>query len=57
MGTMIQKHKLEEEDFRGSRFAAYDMLIKGNNDLLSITKPEVIRTIYEQYLEAGSDMI
>jgi len=57
MGTMIQKYQLSEEDFRGSRFASYDMLIKGNNDLLSITKPEVIRTIYEQYLEAGSDLI
>jgi 5-methyltetrahydrofolate--homocysteine methyltransferase len=57
MGTMIQKYKLEEEDFRGTRFADYDMLIKGNNDLLSITKPDVISKIYEQYLESGSDMI
>merc|ERR1712151_146867 len=56
-GTMIQKHSLQEEDFRGSRFKDYDMLIKGNNDLLSITKPEVISEIYTQYLESGSDMI
>merc|ERR1719183_1523133 len=54
---MIQKHQLEEEDFRGDRFKDYDMLIKGNNDLLSITKPDVIAEIYRQYLEAGSDMI
>merc|ERR1719191_2642378 len=54
---MIQKYVLEEDDFRGSRFKDYDMLIKGNNDLLSITKPSVISEIYTQYLEAGSDMI
>merc|ERR1719375_1480106 len=57
MGTMIQKHNLQEEDFRGDRFKDYDMLIKGNNDLLSITKPDCIAGIYTQYLEAGSDMI
>nr|UKS50382.1 B12-dependent methionine synthase isoform 2 [Karenia mikimotoi] len=57
MGTMIQKHSLQEEDFRGERFKDYDMLIKGNNGLSSITKPEVISDIYTQYLEAGSDMI
>merc|ERR1719183_1051341 len=54
---MIQKHQLEEEDFRGDRFKDYDMLIKGNNDLLSMTKPDDIKLIYKQYLEAGSDMI
>jgi 5-methyltetrahydrofolate--homocysteine methyltransferase len=57
MGTMIQKHNLEEEDFRSERFKDYDMLIKGNNDLLSMTKPDVIKEIYTQYLEKGSDMI
>ena len=57
MGTMIQKENLQEEDFRGERFKNYDMLIKGNNDLLSITQPDVIKTIYTKYLEAGSDMI
>merc|ERR1740138_1823428 len=50
---MIQKHKLEEEDYRGARFKEYEMLIKGNNDLLSITKPEVIKDIYKEYLEIG----
>mmetsp|Transcript_5527 Transcript_5527/g.7789 ORF Transcript_5527/g.7789 Transcript_5527/m.7789 type:complete len:1431 (+) Transcript_5527:1-4293(+) len=58
MGTMIQKHKLEEEDFRGERFKDYHMLIKGNNDLLSITKPDIIGGIYEKYLvEGGSQLI
>ena len=54
---MIQKENLQEEDFRGERFKNYDMLIKGNNDLLSITQPDVIKTIYTKYLEVGSDMI
>ncbi|KAJ8598271.1 hypothetical protein CTAYLR_005991 [Chrysophaeum taylorii] len=58
MGTMIQKHKLEEDAFRGDRFKDYHMLIKGNNDLLSITQPHIIRDIYEKYLvEGGSQLI
>merc|ERR1740138_1397103 len=57
MGTMIQKHKLEEEDYRGERYKNVDQLMKGNNDMLSVTKPEVIKEIYTQYLEAGSNMI
>ena len=58
MGTMIQKHKLEEEDFRAERFKDFGMLIKGNNDLLSITQPQIIRGIYEAYLvEGGSQLI
>ena len=57
MGTMIQKEKYEEEDYRGERFAEYHMDIKGNNDLLSITQPDTIRTIYTKYLLAGSDII
>jgi len=57
MGTMIQKFTLEEEDFRGERFANVDNLLKGNNDMLSITKPDIISDIYTQYLDAGSDMI
>eukprot|EP00971_Amphidinium_carterae_P340604 6479039-Amphidinium_carterae.1 len=57
MGTMIQKRTLEEEDFRGERFKDFEVLIKGNNDLLSITRPDVIADIYKQYLESGSDMI
>jgi 5-methyltetrahydrofolate--homocysteine methyltransferase len=57
MGTMIQRHKLEEADYRGERFADWHVDLKGNNDLLAITKPEVIRGIHEQYLEAGADII
>ncbi|EGB02788.1 hypothetical protein AURANDRAFT_34875, partial [Aureococcus anophagefferens] len=58
MGTMIQKHKLDEPDFRAERFKDYDMLIKGNNDLLSITQPHIIRDIYKKYLvEGGSQLI
>ncbi len=57
MGTMIQRHKLQEEDYRGERFADYEHDLKGNNDLLSITQPDIIRSIHEAYLEAGSDII
>ncbi len=57
MGTMIQKHKLQEEDYRGERFKDHKMLQKGNNDLLSITKPELIKGIHSAYLEAGADII
>jgi 5-methyltetrahydrofolate--homocysteine methyltransferase len=57
MGTMIQRWKLSEEDFRGQRFADWASPLKGNNDLLNLTRPDVIRTIHEQYIEAGSDFI
>lgn len=57
MGTMIQKYKLEEEDFRGSRFKDHPKDLKGNNDLLSITRPDVIKEIHLAYLEAGSNII
>lgn len=57
MGTMIQRYKLEEEDFRGDRFKSHDGDLKGNNDLLSITRPDVIEAIHLEYLEAGSDII
>ena len=57
MGTMIQQYKLEEEDYRGEKFANWDSPLKGNNDLLSITKPEVIKEIHSKYLEAGADII
>ncbi len=57
MGTMIQRHGLGEADYRGTRFAAHDHDLKGNNDLLSITRPEVIRGIHAQYLEAGADIV
>ncbi len=57
MGTMIQRKKLSEEDFRGGRFADYSNDLKGNNDILSITQPEIIKSIHREYLEAGSDII
>lgn len=57
MGTMIQRHKLSEEDYRGERFKNWPSDVKGNNDLLSITQPEIITNIHLQYLEAGADII
>lgn len=57
MGTMIQDYQLTEEDYRGERFKSYDRDLKGNNDLLSITQPEIIKTIHKKYLEAGADII
>jgi 5-methyltetrahydrofolate--homocysteine methyltransferase len=56
MGTMIQRHVLEEEDFRGTRFKDHKYLLKGNNDLLSITRPDIIKDIHRQYFEAGADI-
>ena len=56
-GVMIQGFKLGEEDFRGARFGNHPSELKGNNDLLTLTKPEVIREIGRQYLEAGADFI
>ena len=57
MGTMIQRYKLEEEDYRGDRFKDWHTDVKGNNDLLSITKPGIVQEIHELYLEAGADII
>jgi 5-methyltetrahydrofolate--homocysteine methyltransferase len=57
MGTMIQRHKLGEEEYRGDKFRDHPKLQKGNNDLLSVTKPEIIKGIYREYLEAGADII
>ncbi len=57
MGTMIQRHKLVEADYRGSRFGTTNILQKGNNDLLVITQPEIIYNIHSLYLEAGADII
>jgi 5-methyltetrahydrofolate--homocysteine methyltransferase len=57
MGTMIQQHKLEEEDFRGEKFKDHDKDLKGNNDLLSLTRPEIIEEIHYDYLMAGADII
>lgn len=56
MGTMIQQHKLEEADYRGDRFANHPDSLKGNNDLLSITQPHIIKAIHEAYFEAGADI-
>jgi 5-methyltetrahydrofolate--homocysteine methyltransferase len=57
MGTMIQQYKLEEKDYRGKRFSEWPKDLKGNNDLLAITRPDVIRAIHKEYLKAGADII
>ncbi|GAB3824674.1 hypothetical protein GCM10028895_33340 [Pontibacter rugosus] len=57
MGTMIQRYQLQESDFRGDRFQDHTGDLKGNNDLLSITRPDVIKAIHAEYLEAGADII
>lgn len=56
MGTMIQRHKLEEDDFRGEKFKNHDSSLKGNNDLLSITQPDIIKEIHAEYYRAGADI-
>ena len=57
MGTMIQGHDLQEADFRGERFAGHETSLKGNNDMLSLTRPDVISGIHRKFLEAGADII
>ena len=57
MGTMIQRHKFEEEDYRGEQFKNWESPLKGNNDMLSLTQPQAIEEIHRQYLEAGADII
>src|SRR4051812_9080907 len=57
MGTMIQRHRLTEQDFRGDRFSAHSHDLKGDNDVLVLTRPDVIAGIHREYLEAGSDII
>ncbi|MEP6608513.1 MAG: methionine synthase [Burkholderiaceae bacterium] len=57
MGTMIQRYKLSEAEFRGARFAHHGVDLKGNNDLLSVTRSDVVREIHEAYLDAGADLI
>lgn len=57
MGTMIQKYSLTEEDYRGERFKDWKHPLKGNNDLLSITRPDIIQNIHREYLEAGADIV
>lgn len=57
MGTMIQRHKLQEDDYRGARFKDWHRDVKGNNDLLVLTQPKIIQDIHEQYLAAGADIV
>lgn len=57
MGTMIQRYKFSEADYRGNRFKDYHIPLQGNNDLLSITQPEVIKEIHRHYLEVGADIV
>ncbi|GBD89718.1 methionine synthase [bacterium BMS3Abin04] len=57
MGTMIQRHTLTEEDFRGERFKDFNKPLKGNNDILCLTQPEIIRNIHLEYLRAGADIV
>jgi 5-methyltetrahydrofolate--homocysteine methyltransferase len=57
MGTMIQRERLDEAQFRGARFADWPRDLRGNNDLLVLTQPELIRGIHAQYLDAGADII
>ncbi|WP_394371019.1 methionine synthase [Hymenobacter terricola] len=57
MGTMIQRHPLTEEDFRGTRFADHPKPLRGNNDLLSLTRPDIIKGIHAEYFAAGADMV
>ena len=57
MGTMIQRYNLTEEDYRGERFKDFPHDLKGNNDLLSLTRPDIIREIHRQYFEAGADIV
>ncbi len=57
MGTMLQRHKFTEEDFRGERFKDWPVSVQGNNDLLSITQPEAIKEVHRLYFEAGADIV
>ena len=57
MGTMIQRHQLEEADYRGERFADWASELKGNNDLLNLTQPDIIQGIHQAYLDAGADIL
>ena len=57
MGTMIQRYTLQEQDFRGARFASHPLDLKGNSDVLVLTRPDVIGAIHREYLDAGADII
>ena len=57
MGTMIQSYELDEADFRGERFADHPSSLKGNNEILSLTRPDIIGAIHRAYLSAGADVV
>jgi len=57
MGTMFQQYNFSEEEFRGERFKDFPVSVKGNNDLLTLTQPEALKTIHTKYLEAGADIL
>src|SRR3954470_4102408 len=57
MGTMVQRYKLEEADYRGERFKDWHTDVKGNNDLLCLTQPHIIKEIHKQYLQAGANIV
>jgi len=57
MGAMIQRHDLEESDFRGEQFTNHPCSLKGNNDLLSLTRPDIIKSIHAEYFKAGADIV
>ena len=57
MGTLLQRHQLSEEDFRGERFADHPKDLRGNNDLLSLTQPDIVRDVHRAYFAAGADIV
>ncbi|MDG1751086.1 MAG: homocysteine S-methyltransferase family protein, partial [Thalassotalea sp.] len=57
MGTMIQAYKFEEQDYRGEKFSDWHLDVKGNNDMLVLTQPDIIKAIHSEYLEAGADIL
>jgi len=57
MGTMVQQHNLHEADYRGERFADWDSELRGNHDLLTLTRPDIIMDIHRAFLEAGADIL
>src|SRR6476619_1217715 len=57
MGTMIQRHKLEEADYRGEQFKDWHLDVKGNNDMLCLTQPHIVKGIHKEYLAAGAEII
>src|SRR4026208_1408989 len=57
MGTMLQRHRLQEPDFRGERFAAHPVDLKNNSEVLSLTQPAIVQSVYAAYLDSGADII